>query len=136
MKLLRACFHNFQCIFHLANLIIVIASRKIIVAIKICIWYVLKYFEEFIQFCGRCCGHMNFWQTPGLGMNYFGSGCATMWLDSIFWSSSKFFPYSQEMICTMNCNIIFFAALYIHESPILDLSDIPAQFTCLRTIDH
>src|ERR1700676_4465769 len=69
MKLLRACFRNFQCIFHLANLIDCNCFKQNYCGIKICIWYVLKYFEEFINFVEGVVGHMNFWQsqTPGLG---------------------------------------------------------------------
>jgi len=104
MKLLRACFRNFQCIFHLANLINCNCFKQNYCGIKICIWYVLKYFEEFINFVEGVVGHMNFWQsqTPGLGHELLLAVA-----DSIFGVLSKFFPYSQEMICTMNCNIIF-----------------------------
>src|ERR1700692_4492100 len=117
MKLLRACFRNFQCIFHLANLINCNCFKQNYCGIKVCIWYVLKYFVGFINFVEDVVGLMNFWQ----------------WLchnvaDSIFGVLSKF---SQEMICTMSCNIIFMQHYTFMKAPILDLSDIPAQFTCL-----
>src|SRR5882762_10488921 len=41
MKLLRACFRNFQCIFHLARLNNCNWLKKNYCGIKICIWYVL-----------------------------------------------------------------------------------------------
>src|SRR5882762_11686035 len=54
MKLLRACFRNFQCIFHLARLNNCNWLKKNHCGIKICIWYVLQYFEEFINFVEGC----------------------------------------------------------------------------------
>jgi hypothetical protein len=66
MKLLRAWFRNFQCIFHLAKLNNCNFSRKNYCGIKICILYVWKYFEEFINFVEGVVGHMNFWWGPWL----------------------------------------------------------------------
>jgi hypothetical protein len=47
MRLLRACFSNFQCIFHLAKINNCNLLRKIYFSITICIWYVVQYYEEF-----------------------------------------------------------------------------------------
>ena len=85
MKLLRACFRKFQCIFHLARLNNCNWLKKNYCGIKICIWYVLKYFEEFIIFVEGVVGHMNFWQsqTPGLGHELWQWLCDNV-ADSIF----------------------------------------------------
>ena len=88
-KLLRACFRNFQCKFHLARLNNCNWLNENYCGIKICIWYVLQYFEEFINFVEGVVGHMNFW-LPDWAMDYF-------WQ----WLTEFLFPYSQEMICTM-----------------------------------
>ena len=99
MKLLRACFCNFQCIFHLARLNNCNWLKKNHCGIKICIWYVLQYFEEFINFVEGC-GSYELLAVPDSRIGpwtTFGSGCATMWLTEFL----EFFPYSQEMICTM-----------------------------------
>jgi hypothetical protein len=58
MKLLRAWFSNFQCIFHLTRVNHCNCARNNYRGIMICILYVGKYFEEFSNFVE---GVVNLW---------------------------------------------------------------------------
>jgi hypothetical protein len=61
MKLLRAWFSYFQCIFHLVRVDHFNCTWKNYLGIMMCILCTIKYFWEFSDFVEGVLGHMNLW---------------------------------------------------------------------------
>jgi hypothetical protein len=84
MKVLRAWFSYFQCIFHLTRVNHCNCAQNNYWGITICILYVAKYFEEISNFVEGVCANM--WLKQ----------CTQFW--ALVVTTSQFFLYSQVKI--------------------------------------